>query len=284
MKLTAPDALRQGTASTMPTTTFPCLRTPLKKTFHGTLPFNSCMVSSACSYSNKCCFLTSFKLLLEKGGIQSAKSARVFGFGLPWRALSRLGFAMATVGKNRNARRSVSLLREAFAELMAEQPYDKITVTAVTQRAGLNRGTFYAHYDSIDDLLGDLVHDLTAEVSQLIDQVLTENFLQDPMPVIHQIGSYLDARHELFSKLTRSTSVSSFVDSLMRMFRDKVSAHLASMGRKDVPADLVAADFMANAVVGTFRSWLRGEYGEMPVAQVEARVSSLLLTITSSLE
>lgn len=190
---------------------------------------------------------------------------------------------MASVGKNRNARRSVTLLREAFAELMAEQPYDKITVTAVTQRAGLNRGTFYAHYDSIDDLLGDLVHDLTAEVSQLIDQVLTENFLQDPMPVIHQIGSFLDARRDLFAKLTRSNSISSFVDSLMRMFRDKVSAHLANLGRRDVPGDLLCADFLASAVVGTFRSWLRGEYGEMPVGQVEQRVSALVLAITSSL-
>lgn len=190
---------------------------------------------------------------------------------------------MAEMGKNRNARRSVNLLREAFAELLAEQPYDKITVTAVAQRAGLNRGTFYAHYDSIDDLVGDLVHDLTAEVSQLIDQALTEDFLANPLPVIQQIGSFLDAKRDLSARLTRSSTVVSYMDSLMRMFRDKVSHHLAKIGRPDVQGDLLAADYLANGVVGTFRSWLQGEYGQMPVEQVEQHVVTLVLAVTSTM-
>ena len=48
--------------------------------------------------------------------------------------------------RNRNAQRSVRLLEEALTLLIAEKPYDKITVSDITRRADLNRGTFYRSF------------------------------------------------------------------------------------------------------------------------------------------
>ena len=60
---------------------------------------------------------------------------------------------MAEKGLNRNAQRSIRLLKEAFMELLAEKPYESITVSNVARKADLNRGTFYAHFDNVDDLM-----------------------------------------------------------------------------------------------------------------------------------
>lgn len=44
-------------------------------------------------------------------------------------------------------------LKEAFEELVLEKDVDKITITELTKRAGVNRKTFYLHYETIEELV-----------------------------------------------------------------------------------------------------------------------------------
>lgn len=48
---------------------------------------------------------------------------------------------------DRRVIRTRKLLREAFLELMNEQQFQQITVQDITDRAMINRATFYAHFD-----------------------------------------------------------------------------------------------------------------------------------------
>ena len=45
-----------------------------------------------------------------------------------------------------------ALLR-AFGQLLEEKPFNKITITDLTARCGLNRMTFYYHFDNIYELM-----------------------------------------------------------------------------------------------------------------------------------
>ena len=53
--------------------------------------------------------------------------------------------------------RTRKALQQAFLALAEEHPYESISVTAITVRAGLARHTFYNHYDTRDDLLAALI-------------------------------------------------------------------------------------------------------------------------------
>ena len=44
-------------------------------------------------------------------------------------------------------------LLQAFGELLEEKPFNKITITDITARCGLNRMTFYYHFDNIYELM-----------------------------------------------------------------------------------------------------------------------------------
>jgi AcrR family transcriptional regulator len=48
---------------------------------------------------------------------------------------------------DRRVIRTRKLLREAFLELMNEQQFQQLTVQDITDRAMINRATFYAHFD-----------------------------------------------------------------------------------------------------------------------------------------
>lgn len=51
-------------------------------------------------------------------------------------------------------------LHEAFLKLILKYPINKIKVNQVTEIAEVSRGSFYTHYESIDDLLGDIEFEL----------------------------------------------------------------------------------------------------------------------------
>ncbi|MBR2495787.1 MAG: TetR family transcriptional regulator, partial [Clostridia bacterium] len=41
----------------------------------------------------------------------------------------------------------------AFGELLEEKPFNKITITDITTKCGLNRMTFYYHFENIYELM-----------------------------------------------------------------------------------------------------------------------------------
>ena len=45
------------------------------------------------------------------------------------------------------------LMNEALLLLLEKKDYEFITITEICQKAGVNRSTFYLHYESMDDLL-----------------------------------------------------------------------------------------------------------------------------------
>lgn len=64
------------------------------------------------------------------------------------------------------------ILGITLKELMAEKPFDKITVSELTKRCGLNRQTFYYHFETIIDLFQWV---LSQEAGPLLEQ-----FKQNP--------------------------------------------------------------------------------------------------------
>lgn len=44
-------------------------------------------------------------------------------------------------------------LLSAFGELLEEKPFNKITISDITEKCGLNRMTFYYHFDNIYELI-----------------------------------------------------------------------------------------------------------------------------------
>ena len=69
-----------------------------------------------------------------------------------------------------------SRLKKALVELMGEKGFDALTVSDVTRRAGVNRGTFYLHF--VDKY--DMLEKLEDEVIGALKEVLLSG--DDPTP------------------------------------------------------------------------------------------------------
>lgn len=50
-------------------------------------------------------------------------------------------------------------IRETFIELLEEQPLNDITVREIVKRCGINRNTFYYHYQDLPALIEEIIKD-----------------------------------------------------------------------------------------------------------------------------
>lgn len=70
------------------------------------------------------------------------------------------------------ARVTKLLIRRAFLELLQQKPIQTISIKELCGAAGVSRGTFYAHYTDIYDLLRQLEDEMVEDVRQELDKMV----------------------------------------------------------------------------------------------------------------
>ena len=58
---------------------------------------------------------------------------------------------------------TASLMNQALLALLEKKDLEFISITEITQRAGVSRSTFYLHYDNIYELLEETLENLNKE-------------------------------------------------------------------------------------------------------------------------
>jgi len=79
---------------------------------------------------------------------------------------------------DRRIRKTKKLLRDTLIELMNEKSVENITIKDLTEKADLNRGTFYLHYRDIFDLLEQSEFEMLQEMSELLSKIDPSAFLE----------------------------------------------------------------------------------------------------------
>lgn len=69
------------------------------------------------------------------------------------------------------------LMNQALIELLNKKDYDYITIKEICVKAGVNRSTFYLHYDTIDDLLDESIRNINKQFLNYFDKT-EEKFIE----------------------------------------------------------------------------------------------------------
>ncbi len=63
------------------------------------------------------------------------------------------------------------LIRETFCNMLLEMDYTQINIKELSERAMINRKTFYLHYNSLDELLGKMQLELYTDIIQSVSGI-----------------------------------------------------------------------------------------------------------------
>ncbi len=169
--------------------------------------------------------------------------------------------------RDRRVRRTEAALSDALMELIATKGYDRVTVQDLIDKANVGRSTFYAHYDTKDDLLLAQMNHLTRDLDAHIEAETTTDG-----PVLPAKGLFLHvAEHQqMFRSLFGSRGIDLVEREARQMLRNRALATIrdreAAGVRHPAPAEARAA-FIAGALLA-FVQWLLDE--RLPYSADEA--------------
>lgn len=158
----------------------------------------------------------------------------------------------------RSAIRSRKLINEALADLLTEKPLDKITVTDVVVRADINRGTFYAHYKDIPDVVDHLIQQT---FSAIRDAMTGQQISADTVgtTLLGTVQSILEADLDFYQKILRSNAASLLYDQLIQLVMEFMLEYKDRFYPGSQAEYQAAIGFCAGGLSNLYRDWFSGK-------------------------
>ncbi len=155
------------------------------------------------------------------------------------------------------------MLKESMLKILKEKELDTINVTELCREAGVNRATFYRHYEIPRDVLMEIQRDLYRELRQ---QVKMPKSTDEIRPVIEKLCYYLDDHLELLRILIRSNSDTDFANFMNDIYLElaKEYSHmdvLKKLSKEDIQ---LLTLYSAGGSYFVLRSWIMGSIKKSP--------------------
>lgn len=180
------------------------------------------------------------------------------------------------------ARVTRMLLRRAFTDLLKEKPIESISVKELCAVAGINRGTFYSHYQDLYDLRRQLEEELVEDLQRALAPLL-EN-APSPLEVTEGIFRCLRDNADVCTVVLGPCGDRGFVRRLLEGAR---ASYLAGYTRYFAGASQRQLDyfyaFVSAGCIGLLERWL-SEGMTTPAEEIAAAAEGIMLRGVGFLE
>ncbi|MBB3113643.1 AcrR family transcriptional regulator [Paenibacillus phyllosphaerae] len=165
---------------------------------------------------------------------------------------------------DRRKLRTRALLRQALLSLMKEKGLEQITVSDLTSRADINRGTFYLHYKDVPDMVEQEKNELLQGLRELMSQVDVQQMMEQALtdlahPSLIDVYAYIAEHSETILRLLGPGGDSSFADQFIVLIEDELLRKLPfwqfEEERLNIPRDYLIA-YVSAANLGFLSHWL----------------------------
>lgn len=164
------------------------------------------------------------------------------------------------------------VLHNAILELLKEKSIDKVTVKEICETAGLNRGTFYLHYNSPADLLKDVENQFIANNMKYFDSYWNA---QRQITFLDQLFECISKNRDICRILMSSNADPQFLRSMTALVRGSTTNEWA----KEFPdLDQQNLDFVFEFTISgstaLISKWLDGSI-DLTAKQLSHRIERL---------
>lgn len=145
-------------------------------------------------------------------------------------------------------------LRESLLALMRENPIAKITPTQLCRHAGMNRNTFYSHYDSPEALLESIQVELYDQVKRTIERSLKNDSIS---ALLAEICQAIYDNRDLCAVLFSEYGDKNFLRRIIGLAHDRTVAEWRAAGLPDEGGQIeLLYHFSVNGGIAVIQKWV----------------------------
>lgn len=153
-------------------------------------------------------------------------------------------------------KRTKSAIINAFIELRSQKPIEKISIKELSDLAGINKATFYRHYEDIyaltDNLENELITDALNNLPENLDLLSSES-----IPILTQIMS---SQSGLFTILFSGSRKDAAIEKLHEHIMEKVCNE-----HPEFKNDLEKRITLSAIILGSYHAYFQYRNSDMSV-------------------
>lgn len=183
---------------------------------------------------------------------------------------------------DKRVQRSKTALKQTFLQFLQNKSLDQITITEIVKEANYNRGTFYAHFDSKEVLLAEIVDDVLKEMVRQIRKPylsLTTINLEEMNVEEITLFSYFKENEMLFKTLLSNH--------IQIDFRHKIAKAIEELFIAEYEYELEESHldlkllyiYRSHGIAGIIIRWIEDGFQESPEYMSE-QIVALMVTST----
>lgn len=146
-------------------------------------------------------------------------------------------------------------LAAALKALMQEKSFDKISIGEICERCGMNRKSFYYHFEDKYDLVNWIFDTEFAEMAE-------KKSYKDSWEVLQDISRFLYEDRSFYRKALQIKGQNSFSDHFRELLLPAISGWLGDILKNERIEEFQSL-FFADAFIMAFQRWII-EYATMP--------------------
>ncbi|MEL7567716.1 MAG: TetR/AcrR family transcriptional regulator [Dehalobacterium sp.] len=179
---------------------------------------------------------------------------------------------MLKTTKDRRSIRTKKMIRNALSELIEEKGFNSISITDLTTKADINRGTFYLHYLDKYDLLEKSENEILEEIQDKtkdIDSIdlLSIDSLNKPIPFMIKLFEYFKENAIFLKAILGPKGDPIFHNKLKKLIQTNLfEGKMLRAFKPDnmlVPAEYFIS-YILSAHLGVIQKWLENGLKEPP--------------------
>lgn len=173
---------------------------------------------------------------------------------------------------DRRQARTKQLLYKALMELIKEKGVEGITVTDISSRADINRGTFYLHYRDVADMLDQLKDEAFEHIRNTVQFLDPKELMEyasrdEAYPSIVRAFEEIAKHGEFFQAMFGPKGDLSYILRFRQLMQTHIYNRLTywnpNEDTRPVPLEYLIA-YMASANVGVLLHWLETGMQQSP--------------------
>ncbi len=168
--------------------------------------------------------------------------------------------------EDRRVRRTMRVLEESLTDLLLEKPIQDITVQELTERADINRGTFYLYYQDVFDMLDHIEEDYFDRLVNLLSPE-GEEILLDIRTVYERGFTFISENRKLCRVLLGEHGDIAFLQKIDMVLKEKCRGEWRKMSKEADETEFeYVYSFVTSGSLGVIRAWLMRDCKEDPKA------------------
>lgn len=160
----------------------------------------------------------------------------------------------------RNSLRSRKLIKVALLQLMLKNDISRIKVKELIEIADISKGTFYAHYTDVFNVLEEIENDNIKLLRDYLQAQPRVELINDFSPFILKVFNNIEANLDFYKILFATKNANSFLNKMQKVFVDyMMEDHLMLTKLRSKEEAMLFFSFISIGTANLLQDWFNCE-------------------------